>query len=432
MIATGRFWALIATGLAFTTIARADPSVPQVPTGALFGRTQVFERGTGVTLGPFLSTRDPSAVAVAVRPIPAREGFTAIHRIRFDSIGKAEWTLRLVHGADTLESLSVADLTRENREVFYWTHEVPPAGVSLVVDGNPLNLKAELDRTQLFENRFIPRVIVCLPDDIVRFNTCDTRVDIRSQAGSLIYKLGRAVVALRISRESPRHSNRDGLFGCTGFRVAEDLIATAAHCWDYYHDYGERVREATAEFFSELRPVQGTDPGGSRRVRLALEPAYLSQARDFALLRFTDSPPATLTLRLNASDAPADSIPLRLIENGVIPESSIPNKRVTDRGCQRMADPPAFYEPHPASYPHTCDIEVTASGAPLFDADGLVVGIHVGGLRSNEKAVNSASKIDRIYKTMLKASTRSDLSESERSQIRGILKNLTFVTGGGR
>jgi len=429
------FLIFIATGgltLTHIGLALADLSKPQVPTGAIFGRTEYLEKGSGVTLGPFLKAHDPLAVMVAVRTIPDRIGFTTTHRIRFDSIGTGEWTIRLVHGADTLISFTVANLTRENGELFYWTHEIPPAGVSIVVDGNPFGLKAELDRTQLFENRFVPRVIVCLSDDIARFRTCDTRVDIRSQAGSRIYEWGQAVVALRISRESPNYMNRDGLFGCTGFRIAKDLIATAAHCWDYYHDSGERVRMATAEFFSELRPLQGTDTGGSHRVQLALEPAYMSRARDLAILWMIDLAPVTLTLHLNASEVPVVGEPLLLIENGVIPESSIPEKRVTDRGCHRDSKPPAFYKSHPAFFPHTCDIEATASGAPIFDTKGLVVGIHVGGRGGSEIAVNTASRIDRIYKTMLKVSASTDLDESEKSKVKEILNKLSFVTGGKR
>ena len=154
-----------------------------------------------------------------------------------------------------------------------------------------------------------------------------------------------------LGRSIGRIVSQDGKEACTAFLVKANLIATANHCI---------ASNRTQTFLlgnvrTTANVVSSRGPSGD-------------SAASFALLRLDESPSAP-PLKI-ATTSPATGAALSIIMFRI----GVPNQ-LTDRSadCRILA---ARQE----TFDHLCDTGAGTSGAPMFSADGEVVGIHGGRL----------------------------------------------------
>ncbi|MCB1386295.1 MAG: trypsin-like peptidase domain-containing protein [Nitratireductor sp.] len=154
---------------------------------------------------------------------------------------------------------------------------------------------------------------------------------------------------------------------CTGFRIGADLVQTSSHC------IADGVTCATASilFGYKKNAFNGIERG--QQVRCVEVVAVDGAAgADTALLRVSPVPEAGYAVAALRGDDPVGDEPLFMVEHpGGEP------KKLSIIDCHRLDT--ALTAQSADTFGHTCDTKGGASGAPIFDVAGLVVGQHRAG-----------------------------------------------------
>ena len=121
-------------------------------------------------------------------------------------------------------------------------------------------------------------------------------------------------------------------------------------------------------------------------------------------------------LRLKALDADGPPLPVHIrkapVSNDILTIVHHPaceGKRINSKSCfVRDANCQGWQNSNKVDFTHRCDTEPGSSGAPIFDRDGLLVGLHHRGFEKNQDGVcvkdNKAVKMSEILKVLQKAS----------------------------
>lgn len=176
---------------------------------------------------------------------------------------------------------------------------------------------------------------------------------------------------------------------CTGFLIAEDTLLTNEHCIN------------SAEGCASLAVVFGYEYGPNNRIRFGeqfgcaeFDPDRSSFELDATLVRLKGSPGLTYGSVDVAGPEAEIAGPLILIQHpGGEP------KQVSFIACEAIQDPVDGRGPE-TDFTHTCDTAGGSSGAPVFDLQGRLVGLHHYGFAEGQIEAwreNRAVRIDRLH-----------------------------------
>lgn len=180
---------------------------------------------------------------------------------------------------------------------------------------------------------------------------------------------------------------------CTGFLIAEDTLLTNQHCIN------------NAEACASLAVVFGYEYGPDNRIRFGeqftcagFEPNRSSFELDATLVQLNGSPGLTYgAVDVAATDAEIAG-PLIIIQHpGGEP------KQVSFIACEALQDPVDGRGPE-TDFTHTCDTAGGSSGAPVFDQEGRLVGLHHYGFAEGQIEAwteNRAVKFNRLHGWMV-------------------------------
>ncbi|MGP6087272.1 trypsin-like peptidase domain-containing protein [Antarctobacter jejuensis] len=208
-------------------------------------------------------------------------------------------------------------------------------------------------------------------------------------ATSVFARIGRSVGRLDVATDT-------GVFPCTAFLVADDLIMTNHHCVPGILDNPKAKATSIAGVRLVMGYVREGVTEGTESFIVLSDPVETSKELDYTILRIAGQTPGAKYGALQlASATPLDNDPYWIIGHPM-GES----QRISREKCR--ANAPALSE---AKLLHTCDTMPGNSGSPVIDASSRqVVGLHHAGSANN--SVNYAIPMARILEQskVLKAS----------------------------
>jgi hypothetical protein len=206
----------------------------------------------------------------------------------------------------------------------------------------------------------IDQMIVALPRDSLHPQSLIPGMIIYDWMNPAQRKLARGVVLLTINKKE----------ACSGFLIGGGRVVTAQHCLEksdsYAQSAGQPVRrcaDITIAFDYTVLPYGAVVNPNCKSVDPISDPAA-----DVAILRLTGSPPGPPGRELTlAANDPVLDLPLQLFEE----PSDLPVS--VKLGCQVRGTPAA------PKFEHDCNTSGGASGSPVMNLDGEVVGVHTDG-----------------------------------------------------
>ncbi len=198
-------------------------------------------------------------------------------------------------------------------------------------------------------------------------------------ATSVFARMGRSVGRLDVATDT-------GVFPCTAFLVADDLIMTNHHCVPGILDNPKAKATSITGVRLVMGYVQEGVTEGTESFIVLPEPVETSKELDYTILRIAGQAPGAQYGALQlAAATPLDNDPYWIIGHPM-GES----QRISREKCR--ANSPAVSE---QQLLHTCDTMPGNSGSPVIDASSRqVVGLHHAGSANN--SVNYAIPMARI------------------------------------
>ncbi|MCK1668885.1 MULTISPECIES: serine protease [unclassified Bradyrhizobium] len=193
------------------------------------------------------------------------------------------------------------------------------------------------------------------------------------------------------------------LWTCSGFVVASDphvLFVTNHHCGGTVGDTADRWSKEVCNNASVDFSWDGDAVGREYKCK---EVEVQAPNDDLVILRLeatrAEAPPPPLALRSTR----AGDVPVRIIHH-----PAAEAKKVSSNLCQALSTSVGQVATVKASrdFAHRCDTEAGSSGAPVLDADNVVVGVHHTGFEKTDPQscdmLNKAVHTDRLV-AILKA-----------------------------
>jgi V8-like Glu-specific endopeptidase len=299
--------------------------------------------------------------------------------LQVEAKGSGRWKIEIKSGQRVALSVASDTLDDGAQSQSYWSQEIKAEDYpSITVTGARAGLKFSIPAVVKVNHTFTPHVFV----------DGDQREPALEIANASIRTAAQAVGSLRFMRKS-RNPARRGYFGCTATLVGSGLLLTAAHCTADTVS-GERLTLAEFEMYSERRPTSG-----NKILGVSTKPAdiQLGEGLDYAFLRLASASPQLPTLRLSQAAVKQDAA-LLLLQDSIEEVSGVPAKKVSSKGCRCVT------ESIGPNFVHACDAINTSSGGPLLRADGVIVGIHVGGMASAARSENYGLTVHTIVEDM--------------------------------
>jgi V8-like Glu-specific endopeptidase len=197
--------------------------------------------------------------------------------------------------------------------------------------------------------------------------------------------VARSVAKLRFRKEKL-------LLSCTGFLVAADLLLTNQHCFDT----AASCATAIAQFGYQADRDRNLSHGEDYRCEAIKD---TDEGLDFTLIKLEGSPGARWGVPKWDRTAPISGTAIYIVQHpGGEP------KRVALDGCVvKTASAVGAFAEQQTDFGHLCDTGEGSSGAPVFDMNNHVIGLHHLGFSLNDptwvkenRAVKSARIRDRI------------------------------------
>ena len=218
-----------------------------------------------------------------------------------------------------------------------------------------------------------------------------------SSAATIAKRAGDAVGMLLGASEDPGGGERLS-WCCSGVMVAKDLFMTNWHCggappMDSKTYWNPDVRNNT---LVDL----GWDDGTVRRSYNAIDVVAQDQELDYALIRLRP----TVGADGGTPEAVAARIEMRPLKDkspiALVHHAQCKPKLLSDHCHVLSASFPGWQGGAESEFTHDCDSEPGSSGAPVFDAEGRLIGLHHlgfngGGACASDK-MNKAVRIKEI------------------------------------
>ncbi len=269
----------------------------------------------------------------------------------------SRWSLQM-RGKNQIITIESTDLEKAQLPFEMWTDEISGNRTILELYGDPRGLRFKVDKY----------IYSVPPFQVKNIIGNDDRKDIINYRGMDPYEWGKGIALLKIIE-------KDGYYPCTAFLLSDDLLLTNEHC------LSSRWEKIIAEFNYETGNLGRTKKVGAEPV---MPPDY---NLDFVILRLKekiDKPrvkPAFGTKTITLGE------PLIVIQHPAGQQ-----KQVVIKDCRVDHIPLANY------FCHTCDTLSGSSGSPVFNVDGIIVGVHQWGF--NESEANGVNKAVRAKKIL--------------------------------
>jgi V8-like Glu-specific endopeptidase len=297
---------------------------------------------------------------------------------------------------DTLLDLPKERFERASRFV---TGEIPGSfvEVQLISDAPSPNSTVSFDIYETGFDALLPSVLSTPPagSDLQTIN--DFKPD------NPIRKVAQAVARLSIAK--PGGDGSDGIFACTAFLIAKDILATNYHCVQNPDDCLN-----TTAYFSQVS--ERGEPGQEieRSCDELIEAVYSS---DIAIFRIGS--------QAGGSGKQLSSNPLAISDRKLSLNESLtilghPNGKgleVSQRNCSvKTLSAPGMWALNNTDFGHVCTTAEGSSGSPVFDKNYKVVGLHhlgedASGRWATENRAVKASSFSNIVQRMI------DISKSK-------------------
>jgi hypothetical protein len=290
----------------------------------------------------------------------------------------ASWTIDVVDVNDETKKLW-SYKPSDPLENDFWSSQVFNQTATIVVTSTEENTPLQI---------IVDKVIVFFPDS-TDLSLVSKKLSPIQNADPEIKEWGKAVAKLIVVRDETLIP-----FNCTGFLVAPDLLITNRHC----SESGSEAKSIYAQFDYD---ALGLDKDKLPQIKVK-ELVISSCDLDFALLRLERPAPflpgdTRRALRLGPS--------IQLGENQtliVIQHAGGQPKQISITGCTVKVAKIIGNSSTITDFGHTCDTTPSSSGAPVqfFGAglainQGLVIGLHHLGFRTDTVQAKEPDKINR-------------------------------------
>lgn len=255
--------------------------------------------------------------------------------------GLGHWQLRVVNPGNRV--IGELDSDSVTAVPFEWPSPEAQNGVTVQLLGDLRDLDIDVDQCIVGEPEAQLKSVI----------PPDNRKDIGLFRKEPLYAWGRSVARLKVLDDL-------GYYTCTAFLVAPDLLLTNDHC------VTAKWKKMTAEFNFEKGNLGQIDAVAVTRVTKP-DPALGLDVVVLTLERGTPYPVGKL-----ATTTVGVGEPLTLIQHPAGEEKQVA------RGNDCRSSPGATSS---TDFAHICDTLKGSSGSPVFDDQGIVVGLHRKGFK---------------------------------------------------
>ncbi len=173
---------------------------------------------------------------------------------------------------------------------------------------------------------------------------------------------------------------------CTGFLIAPDTLLTNQHCIRS----AEACASMRAVFGYEFAP-DGQLAMGPQSACTGFQPEFSDFSTDVTVVRIAPPPGDSFPpVDLSALDSEPPTGPLFIVQH-----PTAQPKQISITNCGWLEWPVPGRAPD-TDFTHTCDTAKGSSGAPVFDIDGRLVGIHHFGFRDLDNDLWTENRAVRI------------------------------------
>ena len=319
-------------------------------------------RGSDIRVGPDRMTGQPPVLWTGEISQPGADYIRLLLRIEGEGFDPAAF-VRLVSALDQSFDIPLSTIGPEG----YWTNLMPLGRVRLALVSQSVTQEAAL----IIENLAVQSAKGSLystwgENEILPINAQEVPEAIRALAAPVAFL-----------------SFIDGGFArtCTGFLIEPDLLATNEHCINS----AETCRSMTAVFGYEFDPQNRLVMGPQLRCD-EYDDTRSTFDLDVSVIRLNrpvgpEYVPVDIT-----TDMPDPDGPLFIIQHpGSQPKQvSFINCAAVQTGVDGRATG--------SDFTHTCDTAGGSSGSPVFNADGLLVGVHHFGFMDDTDGIWSENR----------------------------------------